>query len=396
MKSAYLLCLALLLLTLQPAFGQPTVDKNCISSEPINMGEIGKDKYSFNQNGNLNPGVSEWLTFKMVDAGKFFVMVEESKESESSDSYDYYSSYSSPNFGLVVYDASMNILSLSNDGFMMLDLQPGTYYMRLDAVPYEKFNYTLIANNNFEAEPNDGISEANDIGNITEPLLFGGSIDPEGDTDFIKITLPDNQSGVLTIDSTSDISMVLYGYNESKKYYMPQDTFGDNLVAFVEPGTYYVRINPYYSYYSSSDITNYTLNISLITATCEKEPNDKISQALDLGTISDNATLSMDACLSGSSDSDYFSFTVPENMTVTARTITDGDTILYLYNEDKKRLGYSDDYEDSSASQISKKLKAGKYYLLVYAYSSESIFYTISVSESEDDAEESGGEDYHY
>lgn len=365
MKSGYLIILAVLLLMLQPAVCQPTANKNCISGEPVNMGDIGKDKFNFNEKGNLSPGVAKWFSFDVKEPVRFFVVVSE----------DDADSYSNTNFGMVVYDEKMDIVTTSDGGNILLDLAPAAYYLRLDARPYLMVNYTLIASNNFETEPNDGISEANDIGNISQPIIFGGSFTPAGDTDFIKISLSKSQEGMLSIKS-ADVNMVLYGYNESLKYFAPQVTGGSYLSAFLDPGTYYVRVDSSYS------TINYTLNISLAEANCEDEPNDDFAQALDLGTLVSAAALTKDACIKTADDKDYFAFTVPEEMGVTVKTITDGDTVLYLYDADEKELDYNDDY-DGRASRIDKELKAGKYYAMVKAYSSGGLSYKISINQTE-------------
>ena len=357
--------MAMLLLMLQPAICQPTISKNCISGEPINMGDIGKEKFDFNEKGNLSPGVANWLSFNVKEPVRFFVMVSE----------DVIDSYSYADFGMIVYDEKMDIVTITDSDNVLLDLAPGAYYLRLDARPYQVVNYTLIASNNFEVEPNDGISEANDIGNISQPIIFGGSFKPAGDTDFIKITLPEGKGGMLSV-KCADVNMVLYGYNESLKYFAPQVTGGSYLSAFVDPGTYYVRVD------SSYTTINYTLNISLAEAKCEDEPNDDFAQALDLGTLGSAAALTKDACIKTADDKDYFAFTVPEEMGVTVKTITDGDTVLYLYDADEKELDYNDDY-DGRASRIDKELKAGKYYAMVKAYSSGGLSYKISINQTE-------------
>lgn len=351
-----------MLLIAQPVFAQQTIDKSCVSGA-IDLGNIGKEKLNLVQNGSLNPGELKWFQFKVADSARFFIKI-----SEPDESY-----YYSTDFGLVVYDENMNYVT-SDAKMVLLDLTQGSYYVRLDARPFEMVNYTLIANNNFETEPNDGISEANDIGTIAGSQLFGGSIEPAGDADFIKMNVPEGKSGKLSIDSSDDVALVLYAYNESKKYYQPEATDTYSLTEFIDPGTYYLRIESTDQYYESY---NYTLNISFVSMTCDKEPNDLFAQAIDMGALNESAALTEMGCIKTEDDKDSYKFEVPENMSVTIKTITEGDTRIYLYDSEEEELDYNDDYE-GRASQIERDLEPGNYYVVVDGFYS-GIAYELSV-----------------
>ncbi|MCX6678174.1 MAG: PPC domain-containing protein [Methanothrix sp.] len=365
MKIVSLICMMAMLLIVQPVFAQQTIDKNCVSQGAIDLGNIGKEKLNLVQNGNLSPGELKWFQFKVLDSARFFMKI-----TQPDGSY-----YYATDFGLVVYDKDMNYVA-SSSSLVLLDLMPGSYYVRLDARPYEKANYTLTANNNFETEPNDGLSEANDLGTLAGSQLVGGSIEPSGDADFIKINLAEGQSGKLSIDSDgSDVALVLYAYNESKKYYLPMATDTYSLSTFVDPGTYYLRIESSSGY---SDTYNYTLNLSFISMTCEKEPNDAFAQAIDLGALNASAALIEKGCLKSTDDKDFYKFVVPENMSVILKTITKGDTRIYLYDSEEKELDSNDDYDDTRASQIETELLPGEYYVSVDGFDS-GITYEISV-----------------
>jgi hypothetical protein len=359
MKMTHLACLIAMLLIAHPAFAQPTVDDKCISQEPIDMGDIGKEKLSFIENGSLSPGEMDWFKFNVIDSAKFFMKVAQTE--------NYYT-----DFAMVIYDENMNFTAQGGD-MIFLDLKAGPYYLRLDARTNERVNYTLTASNNIETESNDGLSEANDIGILKENQIFFGSIEPVGDSDFIKMEVPEGKSTGLIIDGEhSSLSLVLYGYNESRKYYLPLVEMTDTLYTTVDPGTYYLRIEGYPE--------NYTLNISLATMDCDEEPNDSFAEAIDIGTLNASAPLTKTGCVS-SGDGDYYRFSIPENTRVTMKTITDGDTYLYLYDSEEDQLEYNDDY-DGLASQIEKRLDPGDYYLMVQSYGSI-VKYEISVEETD-------------
>jgi hypothetical protein len=370
MKTEFLICLMAMLLISQPALAQQTIDKNCLIQEAVDLGDIGKDRVNLVENGSLNPIEMKWFQFNVSEPVRLFI-----KASNPDENY-----YSSTDFGLVVYDENTSYVA-SGEGLLAKDFLPGSYYARLDARPFETANYTLIISNNFETEPNDGMMEANDLGTITKSQFFGGCIDPAGDADFIKFNLADGESGKLTVDSEDDLSLVLYSYNESKKYYQPEYTDTYSLTAFIDPGIYYLRIEGSDSY---QEEYNYTMNISVSSITCDKEPNDSFAQAISLGNLNSSEALTEVGCLQSDDDEDYFKFEVRENMSVTMKTITEGDTRLYLYNSSKDELDHNDDYEGyAGKSQIERDLDAGEYYLMVDGFAS-GIEYGISVEASDE------------
>lgn len=383
MRIANFICLMAILMISQPAIAQKAADENCLAKDAVDLGNIEKNGLNIEQNGSLAPGELKWFKLSSAEPTKFFM-----KASELDGDY-----YSSTDFGLVVYDENMKYVASSSE-VLLLDLLAGSYYIRLDARPYEEVNYTLIANNNLEIEPNDGMTEANDLGTISGSLISGGSLDPSGDADFFKFDVVAGKSGMLEIDGDSDgyndLSMALYSYNESKERFLPEYTGGSSLNAFINAGTYYLRILDKYS-----ATYNYSINISVTSITCDDEPNDSFEEAISLGTLNSTSALIGEGCIQSSLDEDYFKFELPENMsnasnmTVTIKTITKRDTRLYLYDSDEERLDYNDDYQGAGPSRIIKDLGPGEYYLMVNAYSSSGTAgYRISVEQgAEEDVE---------
>jgi hypothetical protein len=376
MRMANFICLIAILLISQPAIAQKAADENCLAKDAVDLGNIEKNGLNIEQNGSLAPGELKWFKLNAAVPTKFFM-----KASELDGDY-----YSSTDFGLVAYDENMNYVA-SSSGFLLLDLLAGSYYVRLDARPYEEVNYTLIANNNLETEPNDGMNEANDLGTISGSLISGGSLDPSGDADFFKFDVEAGKSGMLEIegdtDGYDDLSMALYSYNESKERYLPEYTGGSSLNAFINAGTYYLRILDKYS-----ATYNYSINISVTSMTCDDEPNDSFEEAISLGTLNSTSALIGEGCIQSTLDEDYFKFEIPENMsnasnmTVTIKTITERDTRLYLYDSNEEELAYNDDYLGAGPSRIIEDLEPGEYYLMVNAYSSSGTAgYKISVEE---------------
>lgn len=359
MKAASMICLMAIMLAAQTAFAEQTIDKNCIAPGAVSLGNIGKDKVNLVQNGSLGPGEQKWFKLDVSETAKLFIKV--FNTDDLGQSY----SYSSVEFGLVLFDASAKYLA-SDTRSINMELQPGSYLVRLDARPYEEANYTIIVNNNFETEPNDGMTEANDLGTIADSVILGGSINPNGDADFYKFNLPEGQMGRLAVNGDSDLAFALYSFNESRGYYIPSYTDTYSLYTFIDPGTFYLRVEGTDSY---SEFINYTLNISIESVKCDAEPNNSFKDAKMLGALNESAAMIEDGCIKEYGDEDYFKFSVPENMSVTLKTITKGDTKLTLYGSDEEQVAYNDDYEGYS-SQIEEELKPGDYYAVVGAYGS--------------------------
>lgn len=368
MKTISLIYLTAMLLIAQAAFAQQTMDANCTTYGAINLGSIGNDKLNMIQNGSLGPGEFKWFKFIVAEPNRIFIKVS-----------DYDESYYGPELGLVAYDEKMSYLA-ADRSLILLDLVPGLYAVRLDARPYELVNYTLILSNNFETEPNDALSEANDIGEISENQLFGGSIEPAGDIDFIKFNISDGKSGKLNVDCDDDVGFVLYAFNESRKYYQPAYVDSYSLSSYIEPGMYYLRIDCAGDQCESG---NYALNISFEPMSCDAEPNDSFGESISMGALNSSSILKENGCLKAYMDQDYYKFEVLENMSVTIKTETYGDTRLYLYDNDEKELDYNDDSDESfGASLIERNLKPGEYYVMVNAFNS-GIEYELTVEASD-------------
>ncbi len=372
MKTISLIYLTAMLLIAQAAFAQEAMDANCTTYGAIDLGSIGNDKLNVVQNGSLGPGEFKWFKFIVTEPNSIFIKVHTDDES-----------YYGPELGLVAYDKKMNYLA-ADSSLILQDLLPGLYSVRLDARPYKPVNYTLILSNNIETEPNDALTEPNDIGELSENQFFGGSIEPAGDMDFIKFNISDGKSGKLNVDCDEDVGFVLYAYNESRKHYQPTYVDSYSLSSYIEPGMYYLRMDCAGDYCESG---NYALNISFEPMSCDTEPNDSFGEAISMGVLNNSSTLKENGCLKTDMDQDYYKFEVLKKMDVTIKTATYGDTRLYLYNNDEKELDYNDDSDESfGASQIERNLEPGEYYVMVNSFNS-GIEYELTVEASDETLE---------
>ncbi len=377
MKTEILICMAALLLIMQPALAQQMLSGNCIPQNIVDLGNIGKQEINITKNGTLEPGGLAWFRFNVVDPVKFSILIQPPEDGYYYEDEDYY--YSSPTFGLVVYDKDMNYIT-SSKKIVLLNQTPGSYYARLDARPYKKINYSIMVSNVIEKESNDGLTEANDLGTISRRQYVVGSIDPEGDVDFYKFKLDEGKNGLLKLSAVEDVSedltLTLYKYNESEKRFMPDSSDEDSLSAFISSGLYYLRAQNYGG--QSEDYYNYLLNISLSSLACDdKEPNDNYTTAVYMGALNasnESAILIKTACISVKNDIDYYNFTVPQNMSVSIDIDSLYSMYMCLYDSKKEKI-YCSSYG------IDEDLTPGNYYVTAKAYYSgrKAFSYDLSI-----------------
>jgi hypothetical protein len=368
MKKGILIFVAALLVVLQPSLATQTINQSCVPQSMVDVGEIGKQKFSFIQNGTLEVGNLSWYKFKVESPSKFFITILPWPTYSSS-----YYDISEADFGLVVYDGNMSYID-SCHRVVMLNLDPGIYYARLEerSYPlYQETNYTIAISNNIEAEPNDGLTEANDIGTISGRVIFSGENYPAGDTDFFKFIVPGD--GALEISCSEDASLVLYGYNDSKKLYEPID-LGESLIhTGVSMGTYILRAE---SYDREIAYGSYGLSISFLPMACDKVPNDNFTQAIPMGLLNasnESAILVETGCIKPGNDIDYYNFTVSQNMSVYIGADADGETSICLYDSKENATDC-----DSGYRGFTSNLTPGNYYVSVEGYES-GINYELSV-----------------
>jgi len=103
------------------------------------------------------------------------------------------------------------------------------------------------------------------------------------------------------------------------------------------------------------------------------EPNDSFETADDLGTITSSVTLDHLSLSSG--DKDYFLFNLDNAAFLSLETdgLSNGDSMLFLYDADRNQLAQDDDSGNGYYSKLSRTLTAGSYYVLVNPYGTGSL-----------------------
>jgi hypothetical protein len=312
---------------------------------------------------------------------------------------------------IVIYDENMSYVD-SGEGLLPMTAEAGTYLVRIDSVDLEEGNYSIGLSSLFESEPNDCITDGNDLGFLADMTMVGGSIEPMADIDYFLFEVDPESEGYVMIeaitteglaadqeadeededyfsffDDWETVSLVLYGYDENESSYQPIDHGDYGVEADLTAGKYAVRVESE----SLEPISGYVLAIGFANYECEDEPNDSPEEALDLGVLTDGVEIATAGCILPGDDVDYRVLVVEEALDVAIETSgdSDGDSYLRLYDEEMEEIDYDDDGGEGTWSKIEVELEPGTYFIEVESYLGDAFQYTLSVTGTGAESEES-------
>ncbi len=385
--------LAFLLLVSAGGLAQDAAPED-FASEATDIGTIGAEGGMISSEASLGyPGEIDWFKFT-VEAPTAEIVV-------AADMID--------DLRIVIYDDAMNYVT-SGEGLLMMTAEAGTYLARVDSIGLAEGNYSIALSNLFEAEPNDCITDGNDLGSLAMMTIVGGSIEPMGDIDYFLFEVDPESEGYVMIeaittgglaaddgedeneddyedyddffsyfDDWETASLVLYGYNETEGSYLPIDHGDYGVEAYLTTGKYAVRAESE----SLEPISGYVLAIGFANYECEDEPNDTPEEALDLGVLTDGVEIEADGCILPADDVDYYALVVEEALEVEIEVSgdSDGDSRLYLYDEEMEEIGSDDDSGEGTWSKVKEELEPGTYYIQVESYlGGETFTYTLTTT----------------
>lgn len=363
MKIEILFCTTALMILSMPILALQDSGPN----NKFDLGVISNQIVNISQNGALEyPGDIGWFIFQVVEPLNFVFSVNDYDE----------------DYAFVLYDEEMNYLD-SGERALMVNLTPGSYYLRVEAIPFKTMNFTLKGSAvRTEIEPNDGIGDAMDIGSLAGHITLGGEIDSQADTDFFKFKIDDGKEGVFEADINPSymLNLVLYGFNNSKNRYEIIESQMDSHSKYLSAGEYILRLDMnagdasyYYSDNHDSESTlKYILDINLYSL-----------NATSLGVLNRTAPKEASGYLRSSDIKDYYSFEVEEAVPIVIETSGEsGDSTLQLEDEDHKILDYNDDH-DGRWSLIEYELQPGKYFVVVGSFADE-LSYDLTIKLGEE------------
>lgn len=350
------------------------------------IGTIGAEGGLISYKASLGyPGDIDWSTFTADAPTELFISSDLTKS-----------------LRIVIYDENLTYID-SGEGYLSMKAEASTYFVRVDSLDLETGNYSIALSNLFESEPNDCITDGNVLGPLADMTMVGGSIKPMADTDFFLFEVLPGSEGYVTItsrtydtaedvedyqdeeeyfsdlfDYSDSVPLVLYGYNESEGRYIPID-YGDyEIDTDLAVGSYAIRAESE----SMGPIAGYVLAIAFLDLECEDEPNDSPEEALEMSALAEGVALTKEGCILPGDDVDYYVFQVNESQEVVIETSgdSDGDSYLYMYDEEMEEIAYDDDGGDGTWSRIEEMLEPGTYYIEVESFWGDVFQYTLTVT----------------
>lgn len=228
------------------------------------------------------------------------------------------------------------------------------------------------------SQTSSDIYEPDDSQNEASPISSGSSqnhtIYPAGDHDWMTFSIA-NQSEV-TIETRVGVDTVIYLYDLNINLLESDDDGGVGLGSFISiqlgTGQYYIEVVGY----SSVDIGNYSISLSVSTLIDSYEPDDSSTNATEL-----RFDETQNHTLYPVGDNDWFFFTLIDFRGVTIETTAQSaDTYINLYNSSLALILSDDDGGVGLASRIDTFLDIGTYFVEVMGFANSSVgSYTITL-----------------
>lgn len=363
-----------LLVAAQPAFGQDSPESDEISSTVIDLGTISAQNPVVSYETSLDyPGDIDWFRLEVEEAMGLTISAIESGLDPGA------------NFRLIVQDQNESYID-SGEISLQRALDPGSYLIQVDSGDLSTLDYVLVIGKNFETEPNDCVSEANNLGLLDRCIVLSGSIDPMADIDFYRFDVSSDTEGYanifVPISDGIGTELVLYEYNKTEGLYLPIDLNEDQIVTYIGEGSYAVRVEGYSIY---DTIPGYVLAIIFATVRCETEPNDDFEYAITLGAL-DKEGLLQEGCIFPYDDIDHYLFEINETAVVTIEVFgtASGDSYIALYDESEEEIDWDDDGGSEYWSLIERELTPGMYYVSVESsyWGGSEFQYSLAIEET--------------
>lgn len=266
-----------------------------------------------------------------------------------------------------------------------VDLQPGTYYIKVYQCSDYTGNYSISAKfnstGNNAAEPNNGTTQAQSLTLNTQNI--SGFLSWNDDTDYYKVTL--SHAGTIDVHLDSniyDVYLDLTNENGNKVWDEEDIYYGSSATpkqwskkVDLEAGTYYVKV------YNFDDYTGqYNLNVQYTPAgNNEVEPNNGTAQA----QVLTNAQ-KVSGFLSWNDDTDYYKVILEQSGNLKINLDSNiYDVYLDLVDANGNKVWDEKEvYYGSSATPKqwidNVDLEAGTYYIRVYQFGENTGTYNLT------------------
>jgi len=318
---------------------------------------------------------------------------------------------------LRVFDANGNEVARNDDGptpgegssvesFLALNLNAGTYFIAVSGFGNSSFNAltgdgdTAGSTGNYSLsvtpDVDDQTYQAIDLGAISGTVTRTESIDVGSDVDMYRFTVATAGRVQIDIDRPSgsldsylrvfDANGNEVARNDDGPTPGEADSFESYLDLNLSAGTYFIGISGFgNSSYNAltgdgdtfGSIGNYSLNVTLV-ATANSDPDDQISEAIDLGVLS--GTVSRTGAIDVGTDVDMYRFTLTTAGRVQIdidRPSGNLDSYLRVFDANGNEVARNDDgptpgEAGSLESYLDLNLSAGTYFIGISGFGNSS------------------------
>jgi hypothetical protein len=222
----------------------------------------------------------------------------------------------------------------------------------------------LFAGLTLAARANDTMATADTL--YPTDFQTNYAINPAGDNDYLRVTLPSTGDFVVTSEGTTDT----YGHllNSAGSQLAANDDSNGSLnfriAQRLSAGTYYVRIR----HYSARGTGNFNVR-STFTPIVTDDHGNTTSNATSVA-LSGTSTTTRAGVLERAGDVDMFRVVVSGNGFLNARTTGSTDTLGIIYNGAGQQLAQNDDANGTTNFALRQAVSAGTYFVRVGHYSS--------------------------
>ncbi len=257
-------------------------------------------------------------------------------------------------------------------GLIFMRVDPGEYFVRLGTWEVEK----TLASYDLKIHR----WESSDLGE----LVMGGALQVEdtieaGGLDAFMFTLSEPALVVFETSGEAEGDSVILLFGADGKLSELDIDSGEGtwsrLAVSLEAGEHTLAVLGFFE----DDAFPYSLSVSAEArprTVQEVEPNDTLEQAMPVGA----PVVWVLGEIARPFDVDYYAFDLDTARTVRIETTgQDGDSVLYLFDEDETQIAYDDDGGRGYWSLIVIDLEPGRYFVRVEGYSDDTFAYTLKI-----------------
>ena len=199
-----------------------------------------------------------------------------------------------------------------------------------------------------------------------------GTFEEAGDRDVFKVNVTKTGRATIKLNGVGDVDTYLRVYDSNGRLVAQNDDYGNSLNSQVslnvKKGTYYLSAGTY----RDSETGDFRINYSQTTSGGNGDDHGNNFGSATAITLNNNGDRALNAKVEKGNDVDFFKFSAVSNgrMTINSRRSSGNlDTILTVYDSDRRRITFNDDHGNSLNSRVQFNVRNGEeYYVKLSSY----------------------------